>query len=132
MIPSHTASKHRSSQVIITSYRSLFSCHRSGAGLICRFRSSIFSKPLAVYLPLTTFFYLELQARILFLEFLEDCVVWSTKRIYIGFVCCWPWKPHHTSRPIRRDIITRFPDNQPNYERSLPEYIVSFHGSILV
>lgn len=48
--PSHTASKQRSSHVITTSAMVLLSCHRSGANLILRLRSSICNNPFAVYL----------------------------------------------------------------------------------
>jgi hypothetical protein len=49
-VPSQTASKHRSSQVITTSATMWLSCHRSGAGFIRLFRSNICNNPLAVYL----------------------------------------------------------------------------------
>lgn len=49
-LPSQTASKHRSSQVITMSATVLLSCQRSGATLICLFRSSIGRRPLAEYL----------------------------------------------------------------------------------
>lgn len=48
--PSHTASKQRSSHVITTSAMVLLSCHRSGANLSLRLRSSICNSPFAVYL----------------------------------------------------------------------------------
>lgn len=47
--PSHTASKHLSSQVMTTSATFLLSCHRSGANLIFLFLSSMFRIPFAVY-----------------------------------------------------------------------------------
>lgn len=49
-LPSTTASKHRSSHVMITSYTSCASCHRCGASLTLRFRSSIDNRPFCVYL----------------------------------------------------------------------------------
>jgi hypothetical protein len=49
-VPSQTASKHRSSQVMTISATCLLSCHRSGACFMRRFRSSMERIPLAVYL----------------------------------------------------------------------------------
>ena len=49
-LPSQTASKHRSSQVMTMSATVLLSCQRSGASLSCLFRSSIGRRPLAEYL----------------------------------------------------------------------------------
>lgn len=47
-VPSHTASKQRSSQVNTTSTTVLVSCQRSGANFMRLFRSSICKRPLAV------------------------------------------------------------------------------------
>ena len=47
-VPSHTASKQRSSHVNTTSTTVLVSCQRSGANFMFLFRSSICKRPLAV------------------------------------------------------------------------------------
>jgi len=52
-LPSHTASKHRSSHVMITSNSSLLSWNRSGEFLIFRFLSNISNIPLDWYLSLS-------------------------------------------------------------------------------
>ncbi len=53
ILPSQTASKHRSSQVITISATVLLSCHLSGARFMFLLRSSICNSPFAVYLQPT-------------------------------------------------------------------------------
>lgn len=90
--PSQTLSKQRSSQVMTTSATVDICCQRSGARFNLRFRSSICSKPLAVYLGAssqtarTSQEHKHEQSRIFIVELLVNVIVWCTKLVDVGLV----------------------------------------------